>query len=66
MRYQPKKWSNDPAVLLAKRRAEILGEYRQYQLDPIKIGREPISMELALQLELLVDLAAQPARGAAE
>ena len=40
---------------LAKRRAEILDEYRFYELDQIKIGREPISIELALYLELLVD-----------
>lgn len=46
---------------LAKRRAEILAEYRFYKLDPIRIGGEPISMELALQIGLLVDTAAQAA-----
>lgn len=63
MSYQPKN-ARDPAYLLAKRRAEILQEYRFHQLDPIKIGREPISMELALQLGLLVDLS-QPAQSEA-
>lgn len=60
MSYQPKKTFLDPATILARRRAEILGEYRYFQLEPIKIGGEPISMELALQLGLLVDLATHP------
>jgi hypothetical protein len=39
-------------------RREILDEYRFHQLVPIRIAREPISMELALQLGLLVDTSA--------
>lgn len=58
MRYQPKQTPNDPAMILARRRSEILSEYRINQLDPIKIGGEPISMELALLLGLLIDNAA--------
>jgi hypothetical protein len=58
--YQPKKTFLDPATILARRRKEILAEYRFHQLDPIKIGGEPISMELALQLGLLIDLSDQP------
>jgi hypothetical protein len=58
VRYQPKKGVTDPATILARRRSEILSEYRFHQLDPIRIGGEPISMELALQLELLIDTAA--------
>lgn len=54
MNYAIKKPPSD-ASLLARRRTEILAEYRHYGLDPIRIGGEPISMELALQLELLVD-----------
>lgn len=60
MRFQPKPGVLDAGTILAARRREILAEYRQYQLDPIKIGREPISMELALQLGLLIDNAAEP------
>jgi hypothetical protein len=52
--YAIKKAPSD-ASLLARRRADILAEYRHFGLDPIRIGGEPISMELALQLELLVD-----------
>jgi hypothetical protein len=40
---------------LRRRRAEILEEYRFYGVTPIRIGGEPISMELALQLELLIE-----------
>lgn len=65
MSYAPKKRLTDPAAQLAQRRAEILAEYRFHRLDPIRIGGEPISMELALQLGLIVDLA-QPAHEAAE
>lgn len=61
MRYQPKPGVGDPTVTLARRRSEILSEYRYHQLDPIRIGDEPISMELALQLELLIDTTAHPA-----
>lgn len=60
MSYQPKKSFLDPAAILARRRREILAEYRFHQLDPIKIGGEPLSMELALLLGLLIDLAAHP------
>lgn len=45
----------DPASQLKARRADILAEYRFYNLDPIRIGGEPISLELALLLELLVE-----------
>lgn len=58
MSYQPKQTASDPRTILARRRAEILSEYRFYRLDPIRIGSEPISMELALQLELLIDTTA--------
>lgn len=50
---------------LEQRRADILAEYRFHRLDPVKIAGEPISMELALQLGLIVDNA-QPAHDAAE
>jgi hypothetical protein len=53
--YQPAKTFLDRATILARRRAEILAEYRHFQLEPIKIAGEPISMELALLLGLLVD-----------
>lgn len=46
---------------LTQRRKEILGEYRFHNLEPVRIGREPISMELALQLGLIVDLTQTPA-----
>jgi hypothetical protein len=59
VRYQPKKGLTDPATILALRRREIQSEYRFHGLDPIRIGIEPISMELALQLGLLIDTAAQ-------
>ena len=55
MKYELKKRANDAAAELAQRRKEILAEYRFHELEPIKIGREPISIELALYLELLVD-----------
>ena len=55
MTYEMKKRARDPASLLAARRAEIVAEYRFYNLNPIRICREAISMELALQLGLLVD-----------
>lgn len=42
--------------LLAQRRREILEEYRHHNLEPIRIAREPISMELALLLGLIVRL----------
>jgi hypothetical protein len=57
--HQPKKTLLDPATILALRRSEISAEYRFHGLDPIRIGTEPISMELALQLGLLIDTAAQ-------
>lgn len=65
MSYQPKKTFLDRATILAKRRAQILAEYRFHQLDPIRIGDEPISMELALQIGLLIDLSDQPAQSEA-
>jgi len=55
MTYEMKKRARDPANLLAARRAEIVAEYHFYSLNPIRIGREAISMELALLLDLLVD-----------
>ena len=55
MKYELKSRANDAALQLKQRRAEILDEYRFHELEPIKIGREPISIELALYLELLVD-----------
>lgn len=51
MRYELKRTSAD----LVARRAEILAEYRWHGLEPIRIGREPISIELAVILGLLVD-----------
>lgn len=60
MSYDLKKRPRDPASQLAQRRSEIMAEYRYYQLDPIRIGLEPISMELALQLGLIIDKAAPP------
>lgn len=66
MSFKPKISKRDPASLLAKRRAEILSEYRFHQLDPVRIAGEPISMELALQLGLIVDLSQPAQREAAE
>lgn len=40
-------------------RRDILAEYRFYGIEPIRVGREPISIELALQLGLLVTQAAE-------
>jgi len=40
--------------LLSERRKEILAEYRFHNLEPVRIAREPISMELALLLGLIV------------
>jgi hypothetical protein len=45
----------DPASQLKARRADILAEYRFYNLEPMRIGGEPISLELALVLGLLVE-----------
>lgn len=64
MSYQPKQPASDPRTILARRRAEILSEYRHHRLDPIRIGTEPISMELALQLGLLIDTTAPSDRPA--
>jgi hypothetical protein len=61
MSYQPRKNPLSPAALLAGRRAEILMEYRHWNLEPVRIGGEPISMELALLLGLIVDLSQQAA-----
>ena len=55
MSYQPKKRALDPAALLAERRRHILAEYQHFRLDPVRIGTEPISLELALILGLIVD-----------
>jgi hypothetical protein len=40
---------------LARLRAEILAEYKFYDMKPIRIGGEPISIELAVQLGLIID-----------
>lgn len=50
-----------PPPELEQRRKEILAEYRFHGLEPIRIMREPISMELALILGLLVDTAQEQA-----
>jgi hypothetical protein len=55
VKYRPKPGLSDPAIILARRRSEILTEYRVNRLDPIRIAGEPISMELALLLGLLID-----------
>jgi hypothetical protein len=39
----------------AERRKEILGDWRFYNMEPMSIGREPISIELALQLGMIVE-----------
>jgi hypothetical protein len=49
----------EPAFI-DQRRREILAEYRFHNLAPVRIGTEPISMELALQLGLIVDLSLEP------
>jgi hypothetical protein len=46
---------------LELRRAEILAEYRFHGLDPVRIAREPISLELALLLRLIVPIDEMPA-----
>ena len=51
MKYETKKPPRD----LAARRAEILAEYKFYNMQPMRIGGEPISIELAVQLGLIVD-----------
>ena len=53
------KFEKKQPDFLTQRRKEILAEYRFHNLDIISIGREPISMELALQLGLIVDLSQQ-------
>jgi hypothetical protein len=58
MAFERKNKPPSPATLLEQRRKQILAEYRFYGLEPIRIAREPISMELALQLGLIVDTAA--------
>lgn len=58
MSFEPKKKPRDK---LAERRAEIIAEYRFYGLDLIRIMGQPISMELALQLGLLVDTSKETA-----
>lgn len=58
MSYQPK---NKPRDLLAERRAQIVAEYRFYGLEPMRIAGEPISMELALLLGLIVDMSKETA-----
>ena len=50
-----KKYERKIPDTMAERRTQILAEYRHYGLEPIRIGREPISIELALQLGLLID-----------
>lgn len=47
---------------LRRRRADILAEYRFYGLNPMRIGGEPISLELALHLGLLVETPPTPQR----
>lgn len=56
MSYQTRK---KPFNELADRRAQILAEYRYWGLEPMRIGGEPISMELALILGLVIDLSQQ-------
>jgi hypothetical protein len=51
VKYETKKPPRD----LAARRAEILAEYKFYNMQPMRIGGEPISIELAVQLGLIVD-----------
>jgi hypothetical protein len=58
MAFERKNKPPSPATLLEQRRKQILAEYRFYGLEPVRIAREPISMELALQLGLIVDTAA--------
>lgn len=55
MTYQIKRKPNDPASLLKRRRGEILDEYRFYQMQPIRIANEVISVELAVNLGLIID-----------
>ena len=64
MRYRPEPGALDQATILARRRGEIRAEYSFHRLDLIKIGGEPISLELALLLGLIIDNA-QPAQEAA-
>jgi hypothetical protein len=54
MKYEMK---NRPAHDLTQRRAEILAEWRFYKMEPMTIGREPISIELALQLGMIGEAA---------
>lgn len=55
MAFERKNKLPSPATMLEQRRKEILAEYRFYGLEPVRIALEPISMELALQLGLIVD-----------
>jgi hypothetical protein len=56
-----KKFERKIPDTMAERRAQILAEYRFYEIDPIRIAGEPISIELAVQLGLLIDKAAMEA-----
>jgi hypothetical protein len=51
MSYELKKPSRD----LAARRKEILADYRRYEMQPMRIAGEVISIELAVQLGMIRD-----------
>lgn len=55
MAFERKNKLPSPETVLEQRRKQILAEYRFHGLDPVRIAREPISMELALLLGLIVD-----------
>ena len=51
MKYEIKKPSRD----LTARRKDILAEYAFYRMQPMRIAGEVISIELAVQLGMIVD-----------
>lgn len=57
MKYELKKPSRD----LTARRKDILAEYRHYQMEPMRIAGEVISIELAVNLGLIVDTSQEAA-----
>jgi hypothetical protein len=62
MKYELKKRPRD----LVARRKDILAEYRFYQMDPMRIGGEVISIELAVMLGMIVDTTHPAQEAAAE
>lgn len=57
MSYELKRPSRD----LVARRKDILAEYRFYDMQPMRIGGEVVSIELAVILGMIVDTSQEAA-----